>query len=83
MKDMTPEEAWFGCNPVVDYFRVFGCIAYVHVSDPKRKKLDNKGEKCVLLGVTEEFKAFHHYNPLTKKICISKDVIFNENISWN
>lgn len=34
---------------VVDHFRVFGCITYVHVPDPKRKKLDNKREKCVLL----------------------------------
>ncbi|MCH84804.1 hypothetical protein A2U01_0005641, partial [Trifolium medium] len=62
---------------------LFGCIAYVHVPDQKRKKLDNKGEKCVLLGVSEESKAYRLYNPLTKKICISKDVVFDENNSWN
>ena len=83
VKNMTPEEAWSGRKPAVDHFRVFGCIAYVHVPDPKRKKLDNKGEKCVLLGVSEESKAYRLYNPLTKKICISKDVVFDESIGWN
>ncbi|GKV06220.1 hypothetical protein SLEP1_g18127 [Rubroshorea leprosula] len=28
LPDMTPEKAWSGCGPVVDYFRIFGCIAY-------------------------------------------------------
>ncbi|CAJ2656651.1 unnamed protein product [Trifolium pratense] len=83
VKNMTPEEAWCGHKPAVDHFRVFGSIAYVHVPDQKRKKLDNKGEKCVLLGVSEESKAYRLYNPLTKKICISKDVVFDENNSWN
>ena len=42
VKDMTPEEAWSGVKPNVDYFRVFGCIGHVYVSDNKRKKLDDK-----------------------------------------
>ncbi|GKV29955.1 hypothetical protein SLEP1_g38828 [Rubroshorea leprosula] len=36
--DLTPEEAWSGHRPVVDYFRIFGCIAYAHVPDQKKKK---------------------------------------------
>ena len=58
VKDMTPEEAWSGVKPNVDYFRVFGCIGHVHVSDSKRKKLDNKSFQCVLLGMSEESKAY-------------------------
>ena len=42
VKNMTPEEAWSGVKPNVDYFRVFGCIGHVHVLDGKRKKLDEK-----------------------------------------
>jgi transposase InsO family protein len=83
VKNMTPEEAWSGHKPTVNHFRIFGCVAYVHVPDPKRKKLDDKGEKCVLLGVSEESKAYRLYNPLTKKVCISKDVVFDEISSWN
>uniref|UniRef100_A0A2N9EXA4 Integrase catalytic domain-containing protein n=1 Tax=Fagus sylvatica TaxID=28930 RepID=A0A2N9EXA4_FAGSY len=54
VKDMTPEEAWSGIKPNVDYFRVFGCIGHVHVSDSKRKKLDDKSFQCVLLGMKSE-----------------------------
>lgn len=79
VKDVTPEEAWSGNKPYVDYFRVFGCIAYVHTPDARRTKLDDKSVKCVLLGVTEESKAYRLYNPISKKIVISRDVVFAEN----
>lgn len=36
--DKTPKEMWSGVKPVVDYFRVFGCMAHVHVPDQRRKK---------------------------------------------
>ena len=58
VKDMTPEEAWSGSKPSVDHFRVFGCISHVHIPDSKRNKLDDKSVKCVLLGVSEELKAY-------------------------
>lgn len=83
VKDVTPEEAWSGNIPYVDYFRVFGCIAYVHTPDARRTKLDYKSVKCVLLGVTEELKAYRLYNPISKKIMISRDMVFAENEAWN
>jgi transposase InsO family protein len=83
VKNMTPKEAWSGHKPAVDHFRIFGCVAYVYIPDPKRIKLDAKGEKCVLLGVSDESKAYRLYNPLTKRICISIDVVFDENSSWD
>ncbi|GKB48853.1 retrovirus-related pol polyprotein from transposon TNT 1-94 [Tanacetum coccineum] len=81
-QNMTPEEAWSGKKPDVSHFRVFGCIAYARVPDQKRKKLDDKGEKCILLGVSDCSKAFKLYNPNTKKIIISRDVIFDEDNVW-
>jgi transposase InsO family protein len=54
----TPEEAWSGMKPTVEYFRVFGCLAHVHVPDQRRIKLDDKSILCVLLGVSDESKAY-------------------------
>jgi len=54
VKDMTPEEAWSGVKPSRQHFRVFGCIAYVHVPDSQRRKLDDKSTKCILLGLSGE-----------------------------
>ena len=48
----------------------------MHVLDEKRKKLDDKGEKCVFLSVSEASKAYKLFNPLIKKIITSRDVIF-------
>ncbi|KAH9781357.1 hypothetical protein KPL71_008429 [Citrus sinensis] len=82
VQNITPEEAWSGCKPTVDHFRVFGCIAYVHVLDEKRRKLDDKGVKCIFLSVNDHSKAYKLYDPIIKKIVISRDVIFDEEKTW-
>nr|GFA52260.1 retrovirus-related Pol polyprotein from transposon TNT 1-94 [Tanacetum cinerariifolium] len=58
VKNMCPEEAWSGFKPSVAYFKVFVSIAYVHIPDYKRVKLDDKSKKCVFLGVSKESKAY-------------------------
>ncbi|TXG51085.1 hypothetical protein EZV62_023609 [Acer yangbiense] len=83
VKNITPEEAWSGIKPSVEHFRVFGCLAHVHVPDAKRTKLEDKSIACVLLGVSEESKAYRLYNPIAKKIITSRDVVFEENKSWD
>ncbi|MCO5583147.1 hypothetical protein L7F22_037055 [Adiantum nelumboides] len=47
--DMTPEEKFTGKKPYVSYFKVFGCITYVHMPDELRTKLDPKAEKNLFL----------------------------------
>ncbi|TXG51246.1 hypothetical protein EZV62_023770 [Acer yangbiense] len=83
VQNMTPEEAWSGWKPAIDHFKIFGSVAYAHIPDEKRKKLDNKGEKCVFLGVSEHSKAYKLFNPSTNKIVTSRDVIFDEENTWN
>ncbi|CAJ2658384.1 unnamed protein product [Trifolium pratense] len=83
VKNITPEEAWSGHKPSVKYFRIFGCVAHVHIPDAQRKKLDKKSIRCIHLGVSEESKAYKLYNPKEKKIIVSRDVVFEENKSWN
>jgi hypothetical protein len=51
---MTLEEKFTCKKPNVSHFRVFGCIAYVHVLDEKRSKLDPKVEKCIFIGYSLE-----------------------------
>jgi transposase InsO family protein len=46
VKNMTPEECWSGLKPSITHFRVFGCIAHVHIPDNLRKKLDDKSSVC-------------------------------------
>lgn len=69
------------CN--VSHFRIFGCIAYAHVPKQLRKKLDDRSDKCIFLGYDEESKAYKLYKPITKKVIISRDVLFKEEDSWD
>ena len=39
LQGITPEEAWSKIKPDVSHFRVFGCEAWAHISDQKRKAL--------------------------------------------
>ena len=61
---------------------MFGSIVYVHVPKEKRKKLDAKAEKGILVGYLDEHKGYKCYNPRTKQARVSRDVVFDESASW-
>lgn len=64
--DVTLEEKYIGKKPDVSHLKVFGCIAYVHLPDELRTKLDPKAEKCVLIGSSLEQKGYMCHNPTTR-----------------
>ena len=39
-------------------------------------KLDNKVEKCIFVGYTDGIKGYKLWNPVTRKIVYSPDVVF-------
>jgi hypothetical protein len=60
---------------------VFGCDAYVHVPKENRSKLDKKAEKaekCIFICYKDGVKGYNLWNPETKKIVYSRDVVFRE-----
>ena len=54
----------------------------MHIPSEKRRKLDPKSEKCILVGYSHEQKHYKCYNPLTKQVRVSRDVMFDESASW-
>ncbi|MCO5610627.1 hypothetical protein L7F22_064866 [Adiantum nelumboides] len=79
---LTREEAYSGIKPNVSTLKVFGCVAYMHIPDEKRRKLDVKSERCVFTGYDMYSKGYRLVNPDTNKIHISRDVIFDESDRW-
>jgi hypothetical protein len=65
---MTPEKKFTCKKPDVSHFKVFGYIAYVHVPNEKRSKLDPKVEKCIFIGYYSEQKGYKCFNPSTRKL---------------
>ena len=82
VKDKTPFEAWHRFKPKVDFFKIFGCTAYAHIPSQKREKFDEKGEKYIFVGYSDQSKAYRLIDPRTKSLVISRDVIFDELKAW-
>ena len=83
VKNKVSQEAWTGMNHSVFHLKFFGCVAYAHVPDELRRKLDKKGKKCIFVGYSEDTKAYKLYDPVARKVIISRDVQFVDNESWD
>ncbi|KAM2668351.1 hypothetical protein EV2_019953 [Malus domestica] len=80
---MTPFEAYSGRKPEIAHLKVSGSIFYVHVPLNLRHKLECKSPKCIFVGYDTSEKRYRVFDPITKKTILSRDVVFDENGSWN
>ena len=46
--------------------------------EEKRTKLEDKSQKYILQGYLENSSGYKHYNPITNKVVMSRDVEFDE-----
>ncbi|UYV83987.1 hypothetical protein LAZ67_X000796 [Cordylochernes scorpioides] len=74
----TPYEIWYKRKPSILHLKTFGCNAYVHIPKDNRKKLDKKSIRTFFVGYTETNKNYRMWDPIARKIIISRDVIFTE-----
>jgi hypothetical protein len=74
----TPFGRWYGRAPDVSHFKVFGCMAYAHVPDVERKKLDKKAKKLRFLGYSSTQKGYRLHDMETHRVVVRRDVTFNE-----
>jgi len=81
--NMTPYEAIWNKKPDISHLRVFGSMVYAHKTQEKKDKLDETSIKCVLIGYSEQSKAYRLMEPVSQKLIISRDVIINEMRKWN
>lgn len=59
----TPEEMWIGQKPKVSHMRTFGYETMVHLPREKRKKLDSKSQKLIVIGYCENSKGYRFILP--------------------
>jgi hypothetical protein len=72
----TPHEVWTGKKPSLTHLMVFSCNAYVHVPKENECKLNKKDEKCIFIEYKYGLKGYNIWNPKTKKVVHSQDVVF-------
>ncbi|UYV83386.1 hypothetical protein LAZ67_23000842 [Cordylochernes scorpioides] len=76
----TPYELWFNKKTADDHLRIFRTECFVHVPDEKRRKLDAKSEKGILVGYCSNKDGYRIWIPNSNKVVTSRDVIFKETI---
>src|SRR5882762_9274941 len=75
----TPHSLWSnGHVPDVSYFRIFGCLAYVHTQSDKRTKLEPKSRPMTFVGYETHSKGYHFWDKVSHSVVLSRDVSFDE-----
>ena len=72
------EEVWTGKSIAFGNLKIFGSPTYVHISSDERSKLDPKSKKCIFIGYVKGVKGYNFWDPVAKKMVISRDAIFYE-----
>lgn len=78
VKDKISQESWSCEENSLHHFRTFGCVAYSLVPFKIRRKCDDKGEKCISIGYSEESKAYKLFNLIIKRVIVSRSIEFTE-----
>ena len=73
---VSPYELWKWRKPNLSYLRVWGCLAFYRVTDPKRIKLGPRNLKSVLVGYAQHSKAYRLLDFESNVIVESRDVEF-------
>ena len=74
-----PYELWNGRKPNFNYIKVWGCIAYFRVPNPKRIKFGPRAIKSVFIGYGVNSKAYRLLDLSSNTIVELRDVEFIEN----
>ncbi|KAI5348232.1 hypothetical protein L3X38_001119 [Prunus dulcis] len=83
LRNMTPFEAYSTRKPGVAHLKVFGSVCFVHKPEESRQKVDAKSTRGVFVGYATCEKVYRVFDPVPRKLLLSKDVVFDEGAIWN
>ena len=82
LEAVVPLKVWSGVKPAVEHFRVFGSLAFKHIPDQRRTKLQDKSTTMVFIGY-HPTGAYKLFDPNQEKVVLSIYVLVLEDQSWD
>ena len=77
LRGKTPYECWYGRKPSVSHFRTFGSLVHVKVTG-NVGKLEDRSQEMIFVGYEHGSKAYRCIDLATRKLCIRRNVKFEE-----
>ncbi|KAH9316908.1 hypothetical protein KI387_018677, partial [Taxus chinensis] len=74
LRGMTPFEAWFGCKPDVEHFRVFESKVMAWIPKKRHKALEPQSKPCIFVGYPNGVKGYQFLNPISHELYIEINV---------
>uniref|UniRef100_A0A2N9GQ28 Reverse transcriptase Ty1/copia-type domain-containing protein n=1 Tax=Fagus sylvatica TaxID=28930 RepID=A0A2N9GQ28_FAGSY len=79
----SPFELLYGKLPDYSSLRVFGCVCFVSLPSHERNKLEPRSRLCCFLGYGISQKGFRCYDPISRRLRISRHVEFWEHQTFS
>ncbi|KAK1619722.1 hypothetical protein QYE76_025239 [Lolium multiflorum] len=74
----TPHFILYGTHPTYDHLRTFGCLCFPNLASTAAHKLEPRSTRCVFLGYPREQKGYRCYDLTSRRVIISRHVVFDE-----
>ncbi|KAL4582843.1 hypothetical protein LXL04_007404 [Taraxacum kok-saghyz] len=78
LQNKSPYELLHKTLPGYDLLRVWGCACFVQLQSHERSKLEPRSRLCCFIGYGIEHKGYRCWDPISKRLRISRHVTFWE-----
>ncbi|KAJ9549008.1 hypothetical protein OSB04_021551, partial [Centaurea solstitialis] len=78
LQNKSPYETLHGITPAYELLKVWGCACFVQLQPHEHTKLQPRSRLCLFLGYGIEHKGYHCWDPISKRLRISRNVTFWE-----
>jgi histone deacetylase 1/2 len=74
----TPHFLLYGTHPIYDHLRTFGCLCFPNLASTAAHKLEPRSTRYIFIGYPREQKGYRCLDLTTRRVIISRHIVFNE-----
>ncbi|KAJ9547397.1 hypothetical protein OSB04_019940 [Centaurea solstitialis] len=82
LHNKSPYEALHGITSAYELLKVWGCACFVQLQPHEHTKLQPRSRLCLFLGYGIEHKGYRCWDPISKRLRISRNVTFWEHVPF-